>query len=291
MKKIVVLGSTGMAGHMIFHYLKKVGFDVYGISRSENNTEHSARIDITDINQICYYIDKIHADVIINCIGLLQKACDNRPDLAIFVNSYFPHYLENYYRNAPSKIIQLSTDCVFSGDKGKYLASDLPDGRTFYDRSKSLGELNNEKDLTFRMSIIGPDIDPSGTGLFNWFMKQSGTIYGFSKVQWNGITTLELAKALVSALEQNLSGLYQLVPDQSINKYQLLLYMQSIFQKDNVEILENRTVISDKTLVNERTDFHYHLDNYNMQLIQMKEWIETNQHLYPKYYLKRGYSN
>ena len=75
----------------------------------------------------------------------------------------------------------MSTDCVFSGEKGNYLESDFPDGKTFYDRTKALGELNDDKNITLRNSIVGPDIKASGIGLLSWFMKQSGTINGFTK--------------------------------------------------------------------------------------------------------------
>lgn len=293
MKKIAVLGSTGMAGHLISRYLENTGFDIYRISRSEQNSSHARGIDVTDIRQLSDYMNEIRPDVIVNCVGLLQKTCEARPDLAAYVNACFPHYLENQFKDNAVKVIHLSTDCVFSGQRGGYLVNDLPDGRTFYDRSKALGELNNEKDLTFRMSIIGPDIDPKGTGLFNWFMKQNGTIHGFSNVRWNGITTLELAKAIACAIEQNLCGLYQLVPEQEISKYHLLKLIQSVFHKDNVEILEDADVISNKTLINQRTDFKYHVNDYPLQLAQMKEWIGQNKCLYPEYYftLKNGCSH
>ena len=82
----------------------------------------------------------------------------------------------------------------FSGEKGNYLESDFPDGKTFYDRTKALGELNDDKNITLRNSIVGPDIKASGIGLLSWFMKQSGTINGFTKAMWTGQTTVQLAK-------------------------------------------------------------------------------------------------
>lgn len=282
--KIAILGSTGMAGHMVAAYMEQQGFQVYRISRSEENSERSCRIDVTELDRLTEYIAKINADVIINCVGLLQKTCEQRPDLAILVNSYLPHFLENYYQNTHVKIVHLSTDCVFSGLRGDYLENDLQDGRTLYDRTKALGELNNSKDLTFRMSIIGPDPDPSGTGLFNWFMQQSGTIYGYSKFIWNGITTLELAQAISQALEEGLSGLYQLVPDKSISKYHLLLLFKEIFHKSDVDILENESFTGNKSLCNTRKDFSYHVNDYKTQILNLREWIYANSHLYPAFY-------
>lgn len=229
--KIAVLGSTGMAGHVVAQYLEECGHTVYRASRSETNTGVSAAIDATDFKALGAWLDRIEPQAVINCIGLLQKACENRSDLAVLLNAYLPHWLEQKYKNSSVKIIHLSTDCVFSGDRGSYLENDLPDGRTMYDRSKALGEIVNDKDLTFRMSIIGPDIDPQGIGLFNWFMKQQGSIQGYGKAIWNGVTTIELARAISAALEQNLTGLYHLIQSEPIDKCSLL----EILKKHSIE--------------------------------------------------------
>lgn len=287
MKKIVVLGSTGMAGHIISLYLERHGFDVFRISRSETNSDKSSKIDVSNTDELMTCIDEIKADVVVNCVGLLQKSCEERPDLAVLINSYLPHCLENHYRGTETKIIHLSTDCVFSGKKGCYTEEDLPDGRTFYDRSKALGEINNKKDLTFRMSIIGPDIDASGTGLLNWFMKQTGQVNGFTNALWNGITTLELAEAIEAAVNENINGVYQLVPKEYISKHDLLILFKKIFEKNNVKILPNSNFVMDKTLVNSRKDFTYRVKSYPEQLLRLRQWIEVNSDLYPDYYSKK----
>lgn len=287
MKKIVVLGSTGMAGHIISLYLERQGFDVFRISRSETNSDKSCKIDVSNTDELMAYIDEVKADVVVNCVGLLQKSCEERPDLAVLINSYLPHCLENHYRGMGTKIIHLSTDCVFSGEKGCYTEEDLPDGRTFYDRSKALGEIDNKKDLTFRMSIIGPDIDASGTGLLNWFMKQTDQVNGFTNALWNGITTLELAEAIEAAVNENISGVYQLVPKEYISKHDLLILFKKIFEKNDVDILPDSNFVMDKTLVNNRKDFMYLVKSYPEQLIRLRQWIEENSELYPDYYSKK----
>lgn len=276
-----------MAGHIISLYLEHHGFDVFRISRSETNSDKSSKIDVSNTDELMTCIDEIKADVVVNCVGLLQKSCEERPDLAVLINSYLPHCLENHYRGTETKIIHLSTDCVFSGKKGCYTEEDLPDGRTFYDRSKALGEINNKKDLTFRMSIIGPDIDASGTGLLNWFMKQTGQVNGFTNALWNGITTLELAEAIEAAVNENISGVYQLVPKEYISKHDLLILFKKIFEKNDVDILPDSNFVMDKTLVNNRKDFMYLVKSYPEQLIRLRQWIEENSELYPDYYSKK----
>ncbi|MBO1912028.1 sugar nucleotide-binding protein, partial [Microvirga sp. 3-52] len=170
------------------------------------------------------------------------------------LNSYLPHYLSKVTVDSVTRIIHMSTDCVFSGDTGSYTESSLRDGLTFYDRSKALGELNNNKDLTFRNSIIGPDINEEGIGLFNWFMKQTGKINGFDRAIWTGVTTLTLAKAMEEALNQKLTGLYNLVNNDMINKFELLNLFKDVFKKEELLITPFSDVEVNKSLINTRLE-------------------------------------
>jgi dTDP-4-dehydrorhamnose reductase len=283
MKKIIVLGGTGMAGHVVAAFLKESGFDVYSVSRSEKNSDKNRNVDVTDFPALGGFFDEVSPGIIVNCIGLLQRACEDRPDLAILVNSYLPHWIEQRYKESDVKLIHLSTDCVFSGNRGGYRESDTPDGTSFYDRSKSLGEIVNSKDLTFRMSIIGPDKHENGTGLFNWFMKQKGTICGYTKAFWNGVTTIELARAIKSAIEQNLSGLYHLVPKEPIDKYHLLLLFKKHFNREDVTVEPFDGFAADKTLVNTRTDFRFEVPAYINQIKAMTAWVHGHKDYYPNY--------
>lgn len=282
--KIVVLGSTGMAGHVISQYFQERGHTVYRTSRSEKNTQYSAGIDVTDFVALGLWLDDIEPEVVINCVGLLQRACDDRPDLGVLINAYMPHWLERKYADTQTRVIQLSTDCVFSGGRGNYREDDVTDGTTVYDRAKALGELKNGKDLTFRMSIIGPDIDPKGIGLFNWFMMQSGQIQGYTKAIWNGVTTIELAKAIEQALQDGLTGLYHLVPNGRIDKCSLLGLFQSTFSRDDITVLPVDGWTLDKTLLNGRNDFAYAVEEYPKQIADMRDWVERHRELYPHYF-------
>lgn len=283
MKRIAVLGGTGMAGHVATEYLKERGYDMYYMSRSAPDTPNSKAIDAADISSLRLWFDAIKPDVILNCIGLLIAESDKRPDKSVLLNAYLPRYLEHMYSDSSVKIIHLSTDCVFSGKRGGYLESDVPDGETVYDRTKALGEIVNAKDLTFRMSIIGPDCDKSGTGLFNWFMKQSGAIRGFTKAIWNGVTTIELARAIDEAIRQDLAGLYHLTPEEPIDKYNLLLLFRDVFGKRDIEVEPYDGYAADKTLVNTRTDFKFEIRPYRQQVEDMRDWINGHKSIYGHY--------
>lgn len=281
--KIVVLGSTGMAGHVVARYLEERGHTVYRSSRSERCTQTSVAIDATDLAALGRWLDQIMPDAVVNCIGLLQKACEDRGDLAFLLNAYLPHWLEWRCANAAVKVIHLSTDCVFSGKTGGYREDARKDGETMYDRSKAVGEVLNGKDLTFRMSIIGPDIDPNGTGLFNWFMAQSGAIEGYQKAVWNGVTTIELARAIDAALKQELTGLYHLIQPGSISKCSLLEIFKTVFHRGQVSICRVDGLQTDKSLINTRTDFDFQVKPYPEQVADMYEWIRRHKALYPHY--------
>ena len=282
MKRILILGSAGMAGHTIYKYLSSL--DKYEILTTARNDKYISPNFIIDIERELIRLKAIiyihRPDIIINCIGILVKEANDNPLKAIYVNSYFPHWLEETTKNIKTKIIHLSTDCVFDGKKinGGYNESNVPNETNWYGKSKSWGEIINDKDLTIRLSIIGDELKPNGTGLFHWFMKQKGTIKGFTKAYWNGILTLELAKQLEKIIDSkyDLRGLYQLVPDFKIAKYDLLHLIQKIFNKNDVVMLQNNDFIQDKTLINNRKDeYDPKIPSYEQQLIEMKLFLRS----------------
>jgi dTDP-4-dehydrorhamnose reductase len=285
MKRILVLGASGMAGHTITLYFNRRGYSVTTISRMpiEFHKGEKVVLDVFEIEKLKDLITAGNFDVIINCIGILNEYAEKNKGEAVFLNSYLPHFLVDATKNTKTKIIHMSTDCVFSGEKGQYKEYDFRDGVTFYDRSKALGEIDNDKDLTFRNSIIGPDINRKGIGLFNWFMKQEGPIRGFTKAMWTGVTTLTLAKAMEAAIEQNLAGIYNLVNNESISKYDLLKLFNKYFRNNQVKISEFDGFISDKSLVRTRTDFNFEVPSYEQMIKEMYEWVLEHKHLYEDY--------
>lgn len=281
--KYLILGAGGMAGHIITHYLIEQGEEVEGLERRELPYCKTYNMDATHFNELQIIIEQNNYDIIINCIGLLNQNAEDNVDLAILLNSYLPHFLAKVTKNMKTRVFQMSTDCVFSGKRGHYTENDFPDGETFYDRTKALGELNDEKNLTFRNSIIGPDINENGIGLFNWFMNQEGTINGFEKSIWTGVTTLTLAKAMHKASYDGLTGLYNLVNNKVISKYELV----SLFNKyTNKQLVINKVdgIVHDKSLLRTRNDFNFEVPSYEQQVKEMIEWIDSHKHLYSLYY-------
>lgn len=283
--KILVLGATGMAGHIISIYLKEAGHEVTAFSRREFKYCNSINGDITDFDFLKSVIKEGKYDAVINAIGILNQDAEDNKALSVLLNSYLPNYLSDITKNMKTKIIQMSTDCVFSGRIGGYSETSFRDGETFYDRSKALGELENNKDLTFRNSIIGPDMNKDGIGLFNWFMKQEGEINGFTKAIWTGVTTLTLAKAMEKALEENLTGLYNLVNNENISKFDMLRLFNKHMKLDSLSIVPSDAVALNKSLINNRQDFAFVVPSYEQMIIEMNEWIESHKELYPHYFI------
>lgn len=282
--KVLVLGATGMAGHTISIYFKEAGHDVTAFSRSGFKYCKSITGDARDFDLVRRVIKEGIYDAVINAIGILNESAEKYKSLAVLLNSYLPHYLSDITSDIKTKVIHMSTDCVYSGKAGGYKETSLRDGETFYGRSKALGELENNKDLTFRNSIIGPDMDKKGIGLFNWFMKQEREVYGFTRAIWTGVTTLTLAKAMEKALAENLSGLYNLVNNKSISKYDLLKLFNKHMKGDRINVLPSGEIEVDKSLINTRVDFPFKVPDYEEMVVEMKEWLEKHRELYPHYF-------
>jgi len=274
--KILILGGKGMAGHVIAAYFQqKAEYEVYYTSRDLDD-KNGIYLDITNTAQLEKLIDTIRPDITINCIGLLNDHASNNTKLAFQVNSLLPHQLAKLTERYHGKLIHISTDCVFSGKKGDYTENDIVDGTSIYAQSKQLGEIISDKHLTIRTSIIGPELKEDGIGLFLWFMKQRGKIKGYKNVWWNGVTTLELAKAIETMIKQDITGLFHLGSSKKISKFMLLKTIQQIFEKKDVEIVPDSNFIQDRTIKSTRTDFKYEVPTYEEMLLELKNWIQRH---------------
>jgi len=271
MQKILIVASKGMLGHILKKYLESLNkYEVFATHRNDKDLKQKEfLLNVFDTNKLNDILEKIKPDFVINCAGILNKTAEENPDIAIFVNGYIPHYLDKMSIKYNYKLIHITTDCVFSGKAGNYKENDFKDATSYYGMSKSIGEVNNNRTFTIRTSIIGPDENPNGIGLFNWFMSQKGTVNGFTNVFWSGVTTLELSKAIEYSFNKNITGIYHLTNGIKISKYDLLKLIQKEFDKKDVEIIPYDNYFSDKSLVNTRTDFDFNVKSYEVMLKEM----------------------
>lgn len=282
--KFLVLGCNGMTGHVISIYLKEQGHEVVGMARRKSEFIETIIGDVTNFEFLKGVIQSNKYDTVINCIGILNQFAENNHTNAVLLNGYLPHYLAMITENMSTQVIHMSTDCVFSGREGSYTEDSVPDGQLFYDRSKAMGELNDSKNVTLRNSIIGPDINENGIGLLNWFMKQNGCVNGYTKAIWTGQSTLQLAKTMELAAKERISGLYNMVPSKSVNKYELLKLFNQYIRRESIEILPQDNFVSDKSLVRTNySGFDYEIPDYEIMVKELGEWMREHRALYPHY--------
>ena len=283
--RFLVLGCNGMAGHTISLYLQEQGYEVKGFARKPSNIVDTFIGDAMDSTLVKEVIGFDKYDTIINCIGLLNQSAEDNKASAVYLNSYLPHQLAQLTNGSHTQVIHISTDCVFSGKRGQYTEDDLKDGTSFYDCSKALGELNDDKNLTLRNSIVGPDINPHGIGLLNWFLQQHDDVMGYTDAIWTGQTTLQLAKTIEAAANKKACGLYNAVPNTSISKYDLLILFNKFIRKDKVNIIPIKKIALDKSLKRTRWGFDYVIPDYETMIIELADWMIGHKTLYPHYCL------
>ncbi|MFH1427403.1 MAG: SDR family oxidoreductase [Patescibacteria group bacterium] len=291
MKKILILGVSGMLGSMVFDYFDKhTKYNVKGslrdksVANYENNKDKLYIFDTNEDDIEKTIFSDYKPDYIINCIGLINKFCrDDNPEevlRAIKLNAVFPYELAKAARKINAKIIQISTDCVFSGKKGSYLESDAHDALDVYGKTKSLGEVIGNNFLNIRCSVIGPELK-NYTNLLEWFLRRSlgEKISGYGHHKWNGVTSLQFAKICQEIIDKGddffaslvkTSRVHHYIPNSSVTKYELLNIFNNIFNKEFIiERVDNFGLPIDRTLA---TEFRLLIDNDG--LIPMEKSIQ-----------------
>lgn len=286
--KILVLGTDGMLGHVVTKYFEQQGHQVFGTTRKKCGSEHQYYYDVVEnYKELENILEKTRPEVVINCIGILNKFAEDNHASAVLLNSFLPHYVDQCSSHYHFYFIHVSTDCVFSGKLGQYQENSIRDAKSFYGSSKALGEIDNDRNVTLRTSIVGPDINENGIGLFKWFMDQEGDIQGYSKAIWSGVTTIQFAKAMEIAIENHLTGLNHVVNNETISKYDLLCLFKTVFGC-HISITPNDSVVVDKSLINTKNKELFQVPSYEQMVREMKEWIIEHKDLYPELVYKIG---
>jgi dTDP-4-dehydrorhamnose reductase len=282
-KKILLFGSTSIGGHVVYYYLKETDkYDIVDVSLNKKLTKDTIILDLFDSKLVAELVRSINPDFIINCANVLIKESATHPERAIYINAYFPYFLKKLIANTKTKLVQISTDCVFSGKKGNYSEADFKDADSIYGRTRALGEINDNKNVNLRTSIIGPELDENGEELFNWFMHQKGTISGYKTAIWSGVTTLELAKAIDFVIGNNNVGLCNLTNGVQISKFELLKLFNQIWRDNSIVIVPNDGNYIDRSLC--KTEFGYHVPDYPLMLNELSLWMSKHRELYKNVY-------
>lgn len=262
--KVLIIGSGGMLGYAVFQYLKNQGYRVFGITRTKAFPDMD-RLDATDEAALGRFLEQEAFDAVVNCAALLMKPSQERKCEAVRLNAWLPHFLDSYCARSGGYLIQVSTDAVFSGERGGYREQDTSDADTFYGRSKFLGEVSNDHALTVRSGFWGMDVNPEGTGLLQWFLRQKGFVSGYTRARFNGVSNLEFARFADAALQSRWTGVYHLCAACSSSKYEFLRLANRVFLK-GTDIRETEGVTLDRSLQCTRSDIPYRQKTFEQMM-------------------------
>jgi dTDP-4-dehydrorhamnose reductase len=286
--KLLILGVSGLIGSTFFKVLSQdKNIQVFGTVRSKADKEFfssikpSYLIDSIDCNDnvgVQKLFENVRPDVVINCIGLTKHYKNLEVIDMIKVNALWPNELARLCGDFNAFLIQISTDCVFSGTKGLYTEVDIPDAIDPYGRSKILGELNHvySNTLTLRTSTIGYELKTQ-LGLLAWFLRQKNVCKGYKKALFSGLPTVVLANIIRDHIieNQSLKGLYH-IGAEPISKFDLLKLIASVYNMD-IAIEPDESFAIDRSL--DFSKFSAHTDYIPLawgNLIQLMYEFEKN---------------
>lgn len=256
---VLILGGTGMLGHAMLRLLSaEPGLHVSATVRTAAAKRQLppalasrlvSGVDVESTDTLSQLFAQVRPDVVINCVGLIkQLASANDPLAALPINALLPHRLARLCDVARARLIHISTDCVFSGSRGRYVESDTADATDLYGRSKHLGEVCYPHTITLRTSIIGEELDGGVNGLVGWFLSQTGSVKGFTKAVFSGLPTVELARVVRDHVlpRPDLQGLYH-VATQPIAKADLLALVARVYARQ-IQIVPDDSLVIDRSL-------------------------------------------
>ena len=254
--KILILGADGMIGHKMAQKFHKHNTELYLNTRSKKDflTRIFPKAKIVEndflLSDVTELLNLINPKYILNCCGItIRRGVILNKENSIKINSELPNLISDWTRKKSSKLIQFSTDCVFSGKKGNYRDDDIPDAKDLYGSTKAKSEIGIKNTLTLRSSMIGREIF-NQTELFEWLIsKKNMVIKGFSDVLYSGITTLEMSKYVYYIIDKNISisGIYN-ISSKPISKFDLLKKLKEKFNL-NIKIINDNSFSSNKTLI------------------------------------------
>jgi dTDP-4-dehydrorhamnose reductase len=260
--KVLVIGATGMIGSTVLRVLsEKSDWEVLGTVRdisvrrffSDAIVERLIPgVDIENLDLLVKVLNQIRPDVVVNCAGLTKhrsKADD--PLIAIPINTLMPHRLAELCKLIGARLIHVSTDCVFSGEKGGYTEDDFADARDVYGKSKALGEVLYPHTITLRTSTIGHELQ-SKHGLLDWFLSQGERCKGYKQAIFSGLPTVVFAQVIRDVVipKKQLFGLYH-VAAEPISKFDLLKLIAEIYCKA-IEIVPDDKFVINRSLAADR---------------------------------------
>lgn len=265
--KVLILGATGMLGDAVTKMFREFAGQVICTSRNQlTGLDHTIENRVFDAETDALErvaVDLMAGDYIVNCIGIIKTEIDESSpascDRARRINSEFPAKLASFAESRQLKVIQIATDCVFSGKVGHYSETSEHDPADVYGRTKSLGEVVSPSIMHLRVSIIGPE-KRGFTSLYDWVARQpkDAEIAGYTNHYWNGIPAKHFGKLAKAIIENNLfvAGVHHVLPSDEVTKAELVCLIAEHSARRDISILDTPAAFGiDRTLSTNNPDF------------------------------------
>ena len=251
MSTVLILGATGMLGSAVLREFSNFRGKVLASTRGNKILNSDSGVTFLNFDAATDDLEAsfpMPVDFVINCIGIIKPYINDKDPMqtatAMELNGTFPNRLEVWASKRGAKVIQIATDCVFSGSKGHYLESDEHNALDVYGKSKSLGEAKGPSMMHLRVSIIGPEVDRN-TSLLEWVRNQplNSEISGYTDHFWNGITSLHFSKMALGIIENDLfeAGVFHVLPQGSVNKFELVSLIAKHLGRFDIKVISTVT--------------------------------------------------
>jgi dTDP-4-dehydrorhamnose reductase len=264
---VVVLGATGLLGHVVFETMLANVREVTGVVRKGSEVsswpvfarygDRICRIDRTDLlasEPLIALLDDLAPSTIVNCVGLTPRRTDGADTIAaIRLNALLPHLLAQWARKSGCRLITISTDCVFDHEPGGFVESSPTSALDIYGRTKALGEVSDDLAVTLRTSFVGRELG-THTELLEWFLGHTGgEVSGYGNVWYSGVPVQTVAEVILklATTHRDIVGIHHLAAHEPITKLDLLRVANDVFDA-KVNIVPDPSVVSHRTLDGER---------------------------------------
>jgi dTDP-4-dehydrorhamnose reductase len=246
MSTVLILGASGMLGNAVLKELSNFQGELIASTRAGKSVTTYSGVTFIDFDAATDDLETkfpMPIDYVINCIGIIKPYINDtdaeQTATALEINGAFPNRLEAWASKRGARVIQIATDCVFSGSKGNYLESDEHNASDVYGKSKSLGEAKGASMMHLRVSIIGPEVERNSS-LLEWVRNQptNAGISGFTDHLWNGITSMHFAKIARGIIENDIfePGVFHVLPQDSVTKCDLVCLIAKYLGRSDIKV-------------------------------------------------------
>lgn len=251
MSTVLILGASGMLGSAVLKEFSNFQGELIATTRAGASLVAGSNVRFLEFDAATDNLDSAFSmpiDYVVNCIGIIKPYINDtdpkQTETAFEINGSFPNRLQTWASKRGAKVIQIATDCVFSGSKGNYLETNEHDALDVYGKSKSMGEAKGDSMMHLRVSIIGPEVDRNSS-LLEWVRNQpkNAEISGYTDHFWNGITSMHFAKIARGIIESDLfeAGVFHVLPQDAATKYELVTLIAKYLGRSDIKVTPTET--------------------------------------------------